>query len=150
MPTTYYFCCSYLLGTGSIVEPGNWGRIVKKYQGPSIGNPWVLVRELIFEQVRFSSFSQKPSRFDSIFLCPDQQHIEQFRNSMNRLFDLCYEVEIQDRNPIVHLGDWTLPSLSNNEDYAAFVQKATTYWQGNPAQNVEVVTPHPVRIIRRI
>jgi hypothetical protein len=124
--------------------------MIKKYQAPLIGNPWVLVRELIFEQVRYLSFPQKPSRFESIFLCPDQQHIEQFKNFSNRLFDLCYEVEIQNSDPVIHLGDWTLPSLSNNEDYATFVQKAITYWQGNPAQNMEVVTPHPVRIIRRI
>jgi hypothetical protein len=51
MNQPYYFACSYPLEIGSVVLPGNWGRIVAMYNTLGFGNPWIQYREDVFERV---------------------------------------------------------------------------------------------------
>ena len=58
----YYLLCSYILEPGSIVCPGNWGRIVGLNKDNGYAN---YRREEIFDKVRKESFSDKPSTWPS-------------------------------------------------------------------------------------
>jgi hypothetical protein len=60
------------LAAGSVIEPGNWGRILKRYQNPhaqqqTMGNGWLMARELVYEIARLNFAPEAPSRFQSCF-----------------------------------------------------------------------------------
>jgi hypothetical protein len=110
-PQRYFYCYSLPLEVGSVIRPGNWGRILHTYTPLSSPNAWVLVRELAYELVRVRDFPKKPRRFDALFVCLSETDLSEFRINANRRLDLGYEVELVDSNARSHLGDWTLPNL---------------------------------------
>ena len=58
----YYWLCSYKLEVGSVIKPGNWGRMVKMYIPQNNHHQAVTVaREFIFESIRFKYFPDKPA-----------------------------------------------------------------------------------------
>jgi hypothetical protein len=69
MTQPYFYCCSLPLEAGSVIRPGNWGRILRTYTPQSSRDAWLLARELVWELVRLQRFPAKPSRFEGIFLC---------------------------------------------------------------------------------
>ena len=148
-PNRFFWCASYPLAAGSVVEAGNWGRFLKNYSQQTGGNPWVLVRELIFEDVRKRSFENAPSRLRSIFLCVSEGDINAFRKQF-RPFDLCYEVELVDPGSSLHQGSWTGANLSPTDTWETLENKAKTYWTGNPSGDVEILTQSGIRIIKRL
>ncbi len=144
----YYYCCSLPLESGSIIKPGNWGRIMKKYTPHTSPNILTLTRELIFEQVRFKYFSGKPSRFESIFICPDEDTIINFRNTSNRVLDIIYKVELVDSDEPQHRGDYNRAAdIRSDDNFKSIEEKAKDYWQGNDISNVELVTTSRIRIV---
>jgi hypothetical protein len=150
-PKRYFYCCSVPVEVGSVVRPGNWGRIMRLYTPQSAPNAWILVRELAYELVRVRSFPQKPSRFDSLFVCTSEADLRDFRIGAGRLIDLCYEVELVDPAAPSHFGDRTLPNLQNTDDLQVFMNRAALYWQGaSPIVKEELVTLSPIRITRAL
>ena len=146
---SYFFACSYPLEPGSIVKPGNWGRMIKSYT-PQAGNPWILVREMAYEEIRANEFSEKPSRFESIFLCSSLESISDFVRSNSRQFDIVYEVELVDPNAPSHEGCLNNPIISGEDNYSTLLDKAREYWSASQIQNPELVTLSSVRIIREL
>lgn len=70
--TQYYHLTMARLAPGSIIYPGNWGRLLRRYENDSVtgqvfGNSWILARELKYELVRVQHYPSKPSRFDVAF-----------------------------------------------------------------------------------
>lgn len=147
---TFYFCCSLPLAPGSIVNPGNWGRIIKLYSPQTSPNAWLFVRELIFEQVRREFFPNKPSRFEAIFLCPDIISIQRFKNDNKRILDLVYEVDIIDATAPRHIGDWSLCNMDNSYNHSIFIDRARQYWAGNSVTNPEVCTTSSIKVLREM
>lgn len=150
MGKKYFYCCSLPLGPGSIVNPGNWGRIIKTYTPQTSPNAWLFIRELIFEEVRREFFPQKPSRFCSIFLCQDLEGIQEFKKVSNRVLDIIYEVEVLEEQLQAHTGDWTLFSIQNNDTYATFSDRAKLYWSGENITKPEFVTVSSIKIIKKV
>jgi hypothetical protein len=148
MTQKYFYCCSLPLETGSIIRPGNWGRILRLYTPQSSPNSWVLTRELAWESVRLRAFPEKPSRFDGIFVCLNEKDIDEFIASSKRFIDLRYEVELIDSNAISHIGDWTLANMQNTDDVTVFERRAQLYWQGTNIVKQELLTTSPIRIVR--
>ena len=148
MTSRYFYCYSLPLEVGSVIRPGNWGRILRTYTPQSAPNHWLLTREVAYELVRVRSFPQKPSRFESIFLYLSENDLNEFRASANRGLDLGYEVELVDPSASSHLGDWTLPNMQNTDNLPVFESRATLYWQGTNIVKPELVTLSPIRIIR--
>jgi Protein of unknown function (DUF2441) len=77
---TFFHLSSIPLAPGSIIQPGNCGRIIKTYQSPvqnvqTFGNMNVVARELLFEMVRIESFPSKPSRMKAAFCCMTEAQI---------------------------------------------------------------------------
>lgn len=99
----YYLLCSYILEPGSIVCPGNWGRIVGLYTDKNHAN---YRREEIFEKVRKESFTDKPSRLKCIFLCDSEYQAIKFQGKAKRPFDLLYRVKLVDQRLPVFRTDY--------------------------------------------
>ena len=59
----------YQLGPGSIIQPGNFGRLLKRYVAGS-GQCVDAGRELAFEQIRTRGYLHKPSRLNACFGLP--------------------------------------------------------------------------------
>jgi len=146
MNNQYFYCYSLPLEVGSMVKPGNWGRILKTYKVGSPVNPWLLVRELIFEQVRREHYPNKPSRLESIFLCTSEAGIKQFRTETGRNLDLIYRVELVDSDAPQHLSDWRLANFENGDDYVSLEKKANLYWQADNVNQSELITTSNIRI----
>ena len=63
---------------------------------------------MIFENVRLRDYPDRPSRFESMFLCPNLQSARNFVNQPRRQYDLLYEVEIIDPSARRFETDWSL------------------------------------------
>lgn len=148
--TTYFYCYSVPLEDGSIIKPGNWGRILKKYTPQNTPNSWSLVRELIYENVRKELFPNKPSRFSSIFLCPTEDEIRKFRIAHNRHLDIVYEVEIVDDNQPLHIGDYSIANMQHEDNFDIIEFKARKYWTGENVAHPEIITASRIKIIKEV
>jgi len=146
----YYYACSYPLASGSIINPGNWGRIIQKYNISSFGNPWILFREEVFEKVRQSEFPTKPSRYKSIFLCETKDMLAQFLQLANRSLDLIYEVELLDATAPIHRGCLLNLDFAPQENMQSFTLKARAYWNGANVQRPEIASTSSIKIISQL
>ncbi|QQO31164.1 DUF2441 domain-containing protein [Bradyrhizobium diazoefficiens] len=121
-----YFACSLLLEAGSVVRPGNWGRIVRL-----IGNrhtEWP--RETILEEVRAKEFPALPSRFDCAFVI-DAEEEARFYFSKFAPLAVLYEVALIGPAAKSHEADW-----KGTGPYDDTKEWARRYWRGD-------VMPHP-------
>jgi len=148
--TTYFFACSYPLALGCVVNPGNWGRIVRKYRTDGFGNAWTLFREEVFEQVRVSEFATKPSRYDGIFLCESRTNLKHFIETNGRVMDLMYEVEIVDSTATIHRGCLSQLGFAHQENLATFTTKAQAYWSANNVVNPEILVTSSIKVVQQV
>ena len=150
MNSKYYLGCSYPLEPGSVVLPGNWGRIVSMYNTAGFGNAWIQFREDVFEKVRQDECPQKPSRLKSIFLCESQQSLQEFLQQTNRALELMYEVALLDQQEPIHRGCLSLLDFQQREGLDSFTIKARNYWSAASVLRPEIATTSRVRIDARI
>ena len=150
MAEQYYYCYSLPLEPGSIIKPGNWGRIINTYTPESSPNSWLFSRELIFEQIRLSEFPEKPSRLESIFLCLDEATIKEFKIATNRNLDIIYKVELVDSGEPQHTGDYTLADIQRNDNFFSLKEKAIKYWKGEGITKAELITTSRIQVIEMI
>lgn len=144
----YYWLCSYILESGSIILPGNWGRMVKEYTNQN--NLFIYYREQLFEEVRLKSYSNLPSRLTSTFLCENIESLKAFKQSTNRYFDLTYEVELLDDKPIFET-DWTYANFPEGTFKIFELEKLPyTYWKAENIVNKEILTENRIKIINKI
>jgi hypothetical protein len=80
---SYFHFAPIMLAPGSIIEPGNFGRIIR--QRGAAHN--LYRREMIFEAVRQQHFSSRPSRLDCLFCFPTQEEAELCRVHINGYAD---------------------------------------------------------------
>ena len=98
----YFHLSGSLLAPGSIIMPGNWGRIIRAlgWQHP------LALREMALEDARLGRHSHRPSRLDSAFVMPTLGEARDFR----RLFGgfgshLLYRVTLCEPDAVSHLTD---------------------------------------------
>ncbi|CAH6852417.1 conserved hypothetical protein [Vibrio chagasii] len=145
----YYFCCSLPLEIGSVVNPGNWGRMMMNYT-PATSNPWVLVRELAYEEVRKEKFPEKPSRLECIYLCSSEHELREFMDQNGRMFDIAYEVELVDDASRSHIGCLETSNIGDHDNFMHFKSMAERYWSGENIMSPEFITLSPIRIVREL
>ena len=142
------------LGPCSTVEPGNWGRILKRFNlaNPSFGNAWVLARELVFEQLRPSV---KPSRMSSCFVLQNQQDAELYSNVNDRNYlQVLHEVEYVDLAAPSHVGDLSFLDFSEGSPFLDSTRSAAqSYWAGVTGaanRGTEIVAASALRVVRSL
>lgn len=157
----FYHYAPILLGQGSVIEPGNFGRICKLGSGLNR-------REEFVETIREDYYPSKPSRLESIFLLPSIDDAYKYRRHQNMLnnqidWNVLYKVEPLEDITDYHLGctgifDKMLARLSKTE---RDISIAKDYWSGVTAElkysngfvesfAKEVVLPMPVKVISKI
>jgi hypothetical protein len=143
----FFFACSYPLGEGSVVLPGNWGRMIGK--NPDQQQEYIL-KERVIEQIRQHGFPKRPSRLKSIFLCETLEELEKFLASSGRFFDIKYAVRLTNQREQIFRADWNLISQMSMSDIKSLNSLAVDYWSGNTQSGVEVLTKSPVRIVKMV
>ena len=98
---TLYHCSPLLLELGSIIRPGNYGRVLKMYGARH--DHWL--REQFLEFIRAQEFPDKPSRLTSAFTCEQLDAIELFKGR-NCESGVIYEVELVDPDANSHTTDF--------------------------------------------
>ena len=145
----YYWLASYPLEEGSVVLPGNWGRIIDLYK--SDGSILTYLREKILEKVRSKDFPDLPSRMTSIFLCESIENAKLFRDANGRFLDILYEVELIDKEKPLFRTDWSFLNCPSTPFFLKqFEEMAHLYWKAENIQNPEILTESRIKIIRKI
>jgi len=136
------------LEPGSVIKPGNWGRILNSYRQNNIpANAWILARELAFETVRASEFPTLPSRLSSAFVFESLEHANQFKRNFSQ-WNAIYEVELVDPAASSHRAAFNLVQFPGDqvEFLPVVVSWARDYWRGAQIQVPEIITKSSIRI----
>jgi hypothetical protein len=143
----YYYACSYPLAPGSVVLKGNWGRICQLEPLSSR----TLLKEVILEQVREQEYPDRPSRFESTFLCPNLESIHNFIRSTSRHYDLLYEVDLVDPDAVKFETDWSLLP-PDNATITEAEDAARKYWRPQAPKDdaKEILVLSDIKIVRRL
>ena len=148
---SYFRFAPILLTPGSVIEPGNFGRLIRLR-----GEAHTLYRrEMAYEAVRQKEFPDRPSRLDCLFCFPTLQEAEFYRAHIQGYADsILYEVESAEAE--LHIAD-----LNNGLQLCGLsvfdINRIAYYWRGwerscDPQAVVlrEVILQCPVTILRRI
>jgi hypothetical protein len=141
---------SSLLEPGSIIRPGNWGRIVRAFGGRH--PEWE--RERILERIRQTEFAHLPSRWGCVFFFENASEAEHYSvtHNANGIL-LLYEVEVTNPQACQHVADWKGTGPYDSDEWAR------RYWHGDvmpgrgPAPGPlcrEVLAVTSLRIVREI
>jgi len=148
-----YHLAPITLAAGSEIQPGNFGRMIRRYR-PDIGNnAWLLSRELIFEAVREQAAPSAPSRLSACFALEDlaAAHRYQAHNDGNFLM-VMHEVELVDATAAQHRG--ALPLIDFPPPCHPFLDtvrmRARDYWSGGGSGDREIVTTSALRVVQAI
>lgn len=129
--TSYFHLSGASLQIGTIILPGNWGRIIR-----SAGWTHTLaVRECALEAARSARFPDRPSRLDSAFVAPTRDHAEAFRRA-NQAFmhHILYRVTLVNPAAASHATDPMLCAPSG----AFRVDWTDLYWKDEDARMREL------------
>ena len=149
--TTYFHFAPILLGEGSIIEPGNFGRVIR-LRGAA--HP-LYRREMAYEQMREAAFPLLPSRLDCLFCFPTLQEAELCRGHIKGYGEsVLYEVESIEINS--HLAD--MNNAIQPWDLVVFDESLIAYywrgWMRSPDPQAvilrEVLLRSSVTVLRRI
>lgn len=146
----YYWLGSYPLASGSIVEPGNWGRIINLYNIQNAQSAFVAAKEFIFENIRVETYPERPSRLSCLFLCEDLASAKDFQEKNGRINDIIYEVEIVGKDEVFRT-DWSILNKCNENPKVSNIKElAEKYWKGVEIENPEALTNSSIKIIKKI
>lgn len=152
--TTYFHLASVNLAPGSVITPGNYGRILRAYT-PGTHDGWRLATELAFENVRLRKYPDRISRLQSCFAFFD--HADAHNHRDRRLgggFVVPYEVELVDETAPRFVGSWTLADhcIANVGQRLPLLERievmADAYWRGENPDTRELLTLSPMRVLR--
>jgi Protein of unknown function (DUF2441) len=159
---SFYYFASLRLGPGSVIFPGNWGRMLRRYEndtsipGNLFGSAWVLARELRFEVVRLKEFSDKPSRLECAFCCLSIDEARAYQNSGadRPKVLLLHRVELVDPTLPRHVAaiDYVKWPPPNSSFLDVSEQLAKQYWIGHVPEGAarELLTLSQLRVVENI
>lgn len=150
---TYFHIAPSLLEPGSIINPGNWGRIIT-FVGMGHTS---FSREILLEYARIRSFKDKPSRFSSNFACENLDEAKFYRQNTSQTTSVIYEVEVVNKHAKHHIGCYNMLPLVVNQYPSNHEQIAHDYWNGNNSFSEcgnykcnELVIESPFKIISKV
>lgn len=122
MPQSYFHLSGIVLRPGSIIEPGNFGRIVNAMGAQH--EHWM--REQALEAARVKNHAAKPSRLDAAFVSIDEAEARSFRARIPGFtHHVLYSVSLLDPSSPSHLTDTRLCAPQGNGQY----NWADLYWR---------------------
>jgi hypothetical protein len=148
----FFHCNSTPLANGSIIQSGNWGRIIL-----AVG--WghnQAFREAVFEHVRVIDFPTRPSRLNcSFFFDSEAEAIGYLRaDGARSMLMIPYEVELLSPEAPRHAADWR---AATNAIGPVSLDWVYGYWRGEMREPVaegvmgrEVIARTDMRIVRRL
>jgi Protein of unknown function (DUF2441) len=149
MQQEYFHCSPTKLGMGSIIEKGNWGRIIARYQPPDQNGMWPSYRETMLELARKLTSPHKPSRLDCVFVLKDMNAATAYRNA-HCPANLIYKVKPVVENPSMHIGSFSLITRPYQNNYLAeMLDQYENYWSDSPKNDEEVLLGCDVEIVER-
>ncbi|UVK96486.1 DUF2441 domain-containing protein [Pseudomonas sp. B21-048] len=164
--TKYFHIAPNMLGEGTVVLPGNFGRNLKAYsvgpRGPE-GHFLNLARELIFESVRNQYHPEKVSRFEACFLFESYEDVRRFGHYIYTS-GVIYEASIVNQDAKIHRGDFSMFQDHTLQQQISFIElhegQAKDYWANPPQVRIgangawgvaaEILTDSPIRLERQI
>ena len=147
---TYFHCAPQPLGIGSIIEPGNWGRIIRLYEPDNKVVSVQALNEACLEYARRLHAPTAPSRLDCVFALPDIDSAKNyaFRHSPRNII---YEIEPMDRNAAMHIGDYEVSIEPHTDRYFDKIfDRGLRYWTTENPSYPEVLFACPIRVISQI
>lgn len=144
---TYFHCSGTSLGVGSIIEPGNWGRMLNLYEADvGSGLPTNVFREALLEQARQIYAPDKVSRLEAIYVVPTLPEAVAFRDRFQRT-NIIYEVAPIDPESTPTAGDYQLATAPYPVRYfSSMFELARRYWVDAP-QDIELLFACPMRVV---
>lgn len=144
-----YHCAPIPLENGSIIQPGNWGRVLKTYVSGR-GDLAIAFRERVLEDVRLAHFPHKPSRLSSIFLIPELNDMLEYWGHNNPTA-IVYEVELVTRDCRTHSAPWLFDFNDDRQFYFdGTAEMARLYWGDHPVEpRREIVGESSIRVVKR-
>jgi hypothetical protein len=151
MSARFFHSCPLLLESGSVVQPGNWGRILNCYRQPNVNNGWMLAREMTYEAIRSSEFPGRPSRLSSAFIFESLEHANQYKSQFSPWNPL-YEVELINPDALSHKAGFNLIQFpgDHTEFLPVVVSCARDYWRGREITVPEILTKSPLKVMAMI
>jgi hypothetical protein len=145
----YFHLCSVQLAPGSVILPGNWGRIVSRYRQTDPQAGWRVAMEQIFEAARLRVRPQAPGRLTSCFVFDSLDVAMQAAPRMG-FVNMLYSVELVDPSAALHRADFDLITRCMTAENTAFMPKAMLaaemYWSGEVSGAPEILTASSLRI----
>lgn len=151
-PTRFFHVCPIMLSVGSVIAPGNFGRVIEQYRRDTLNV--MAHRELCFEIIRLRHFPARPSRMTCVFMFASKaaalQHVQRFCPT-----SMIYEVEQAEQDaPAPFHGDMGIFSTDlPDPSFPILVYSmglAAQYWIGRtdaPDDDSEFLSESPIRVI---
>ncbi|ODP31554.1 hypothetical protein [Pandoraea sp. ISTKB] len=149
----FFHLCSTKLGVGSLIEPGNYGRIMRLYMADAnVGSAWKVAAEQTLELERIKHFGAKPSRFESSFAFLSRSDALAQRGALGGNVCMLYEVELENPEAPRHIGIFDLVSAAYRahpeQPFLPRVEEtARQYWSGQGEGTRELLTTSRLRIV---
>lgn len=148
---TYFHAAPLPLQPGSVILPGNWGRLLSLYRRGVIGDPWIFGADMTFEMIRLKEFPSLPSRLASAFVFEALEHAHNHL-VLKAPTNFLYRVELVEPGAAKHracLNKINVPA-DNVPMLPELIRKARLYWSGNEIEVPEVITLSPLRIVELV
>ena len=108
---SYFHLSGAMLALGSIIMPGNWGRMIK-----TLG--WqhnLAIREMALENARVARYPNRPSRLDASFVLPTLEEARNFKQLIGGFGNhILYRVTLCDPDALSHITDSRLCGPAGN------------------------------------
>lgn len=138
------------LGVGSIIEPGNWGRIVRTYSGASGNVPINGLNEIALELARLAYNPGAPSRLACVFAVETVEGAASYRDMHHRA-GIIYKVEPIEPEASMHVGNYQIPIATHGDAFVGqALERFRSYWVDMHTAQREVLLSCPIRILERL
>ena len=126
---TFFHLTGAPLESGSVIRPGNWGRVVKLsgWLHPSA------MREMALEDARLTRWPERPSRLRCAFVCITELEARLYQAASVR-FHVLHEVDLVDPNAVPFETSWELVKPENTGPMRN--DWCDAYWSGEAWKSV--------------
>ena len=141
--TEYFHLAGTLISNGSIIDPGNYGRIIRMHG-------WAhtqALREMAIETARLARFPEMPSRLDCCFAFLTAAEARFYQGTVAGFgYHILYRVSLAQKNAKVHIANYKglIPIGQLNGTWP------DSYWKPDPDANWQLAASADPPIIEQM